>query len=264
VASKVIGGAEQLPAGTAAAKPSERRRERRAPLHQVLVFQAYNSDGTTLEDRAEMCDASTRGLSFLIDQRLDPGRVLHLAAPLPRRFRTFDTEAPSFFVYAIVRHVEAVEERFRVGVMFFGKEPPKGFDAHPGALYFLPGDTREEPSTGTVPLRAVAEPVAPDPGGRRQSPRFRIFVDFVMRQVDEWGTVLAEELTVAENVSLGGACVYTSLPLRVGHVVHVQERGGTFEARAEVRDTYVGVDRIRRVSLSFLDGRGPAHLVRSH
>ena len=258
-----MGGPDPLPAGRVAAKPSERRRERRAPLHQILVFQACNTDGTTIEDRAEMCDASTRGASFLIDQHLDAGRVLHLAAPLPRRFRTFDSDTPSYFVYAIVRHVEPVDERWRVGVMFFGKQPPKGFDAHPGALYLMPGDQREEPA-GTAPQRAVAPPVEPDPGGRRQSPRFRIFVDFVMRQVDEWGTVLAEELTVAENVSFGGACVYTSLPLRVGHVVHVQERDGTFEARAEVRDTYVGVDRIRRVSLSFLDGRGPAHLVRSH
>ncbi len=254
-----MGGPEPRPAAT---RPSERRRERRAPLHQVLVYQAYNSDGTTVEDRAEMCDASTRGASFLIDRRPDPGRVLHLAAPLPRRFRTFDSDTPSYFVYALVRHVEPVDERWRVGVMFFGKEPPKGFDAHPGALYFMPGDERHEPAA--APLREAVAPVEPDPGGRRQSPRFRIFVDFVMRQVDEWGTVLAEELTVAENVSLGGACVYTSLPLRVGHVVHVQERGGTFEARAEVRDTYVGVDRIRRVSLSFLDGRGPVHLVRSH
>lgn len=252
-----MGGPEPRPTAT---NPSERRRERRAPLHQILVYQAYNSDGTTVEDRAEMCDASTRGASFLIDERLDPGRVLHLAAPLPRRFRTFDSDTPSYFVYAIVRHVEPVHERFRVGVMFFGKQPPKGFDTHPGALYFLPGDERQQPAA--IPQEEA--PIEPDPGGRRQSPRFRIFVDFVMRQVDEWGTVLAEELTVAENVSLGGACVYTSLPLRVGHVVHVQERGGTFEARAEVRDTYVGVDRIRRVSLSFLDGRGPVHLVRSH
>lgn len=244
------------------AAEAERRRERRAPLHQVLVYQAYNSDGSTVEDRAELCDASTRGASFLMGQRLDAGRVLHLAAPLPRRFRSFDAETPSYFVYAIVRHAAAVEDRWRVGVMFFGKEPPKGFDAHPGALYFLPTDTPQAATPG--PQRAAVPEPEPDPGGRRQTHRFRIFVDFVLRQVDEWGTVLAEELTVAENVSLGGACVYTSLPLRVGHVVHVQERGGSFEARAEVRDTYVGVDRIRRVSLSFLDGRGPSHLVRSH
>lgn len=247
----------------AQAPDPERRRERRAPLHQVLVYQAYNADGSTIEERAELCDASTRGASFLIGQRLDAGRVLHLAAPLPRRFRSFDSDTPSYFVYAIVRHVTPVDDRFRVGVMFFGKEPPKGFDAHPGALYFLPSDT-PQPAQDAVAPRTVAAPVEPDPGGRRQSTRFHIFVDFVLRQVDEWGTVLAEELTVAENVSLGGACVYTSLPLRVGHVVHVQERGGTFEARAEVRDTYIGIDRIRRVSLSFLDGRGPAHLVRSH
>jgi hypothetical protein len=258
VASKVMSSTASVQAAE-----SERRRERRAPLHQILVFQAYNGDGSTFEDRAELCDASTRGASFLMSQRLDPGRVLHLAAPLPRRFRSFDAETPSYFVYAIVRHAAPVEERWRVGVMFFGKEPPKGFDSHPGALYFLPSDTPPPSSLGATPLRSAPEP-EPDPGGRRQTHRFRIFVDFVLRQVDEWGTVLAEELTVAENVSFGGACVYTSLPLRVGHVVHVQERGGSFEARAEVRDTYVGIDRIRRISLSFLDGRGPAHLVISH
>jgi PilZ domain len=259
VATKVMG-----PAAPVHSSEAERRREKRAPLHQILVFQAYNSDGSTFEDRAELCDASTRGASFLLGQPLDPGRVLHLAAPLPRRFRSFDAETPSYFVYAIVRHAKPVDDRWRVGVMFFGKEPPKGFDAHPGALYFLPTDSAQPAPLGVLAQRAPAPAPEPDPGGRRLSQRFRIFVDFVLRQVDEWGTVLAEELTVAENVSLGGACVYTSLPLRVGHVVHVQERGGSFEARAEVRDTYVGIDRIRRVSLSFLDGRGPAHLVTSH
>jgi hypothetical protein len=257
VASRVLSSAASVHAGE-----SERRRERRAPIHQILVYQAYNADGSTIEDRAELCDASTRGASFLLGQPLDPGRVLHLAAPLPRRFRTFDAETPSYFVYAIVRHTKPVDERWRVGVMFFGKEPPKGFDTHPGALYFLPTDSAQ-PAAVSMPRATQPDP-EPDPGGRRQSQRFHIFVDFVLRQVDEWGTVLAEELTVAENVSFGGACVYTSLPLRVGHIVHVQERGGSFEARAEVRDTYVGIDRIRRVSLSFLDGRGPAHLVRSH
>jgi hypothetical protein len=250
-------------AGSVHPAEAERRRERRAPLHQILVFQAYNADGSTFEDRAELCDASTRGASFLLGQPLDAGRVLHLATPLPRRFRSFDAETPSYFVYAIVRHVKPVEDRWRAGVMFFGKEPPKGFDAHPGALYFLPTDSAQPAPAGAFQHAAEPEP-EPDPGGRRQSHRFHIFVDFVLRQVDEWGTVLAEELTVAENVSFGGACVYTSMPLRVGHIVHVQERGGSFEARAEVRDTYVGIDRIRRVSLSFLDGRGPAHLVRSH
>ena len=258
MATKVMSTAASVHAAEA-----ERRRERRAPLHQVLVFQAYNSDGSTFEDRAELCDASTRGASFLLGQPLDPGRVLHLAAPLPRRFRSFDAETPSYFVYAIVRHTKAVDERWRVGVMFFGKEPPKGFDSHPGALYFLPTDS-PQPAALTVAQRPAAQEPEPDPGGRRQSNRFHIFVDFVLRQVDEWGTVLAEELTVAENVSFGGACVYTSLPCASATSCRSRSAGATFEARAEVRDTYVGIDRIRRVSLSFLDGRGPAHLVRSH
>src|SRR4029450_1228406 len=94
-------------------------------------------------------------------QRLEPGRVLHLAAPLPRRFRSFDAETPSYFVYAIVRHAAPVEEGWRVGVMFFGKEPPKGFDSHPGALYFLPTDA---PQTEPGPVRPAVVAPEPDPG----------------------------------------------------------------------------------------------------
>ena len=137
MASKVIGGPEPRPAAT---KPSERRRERRARSARSSSTRPTTPTAPPSRTARRLCDASTRGASFLIDQRLDPGRVLHLAAPLPRRFRTFDEGTPSYFVYALVRHVEPVDERWRVGVMFFGKQPPKGFDAHPGALYFMPGD----------------------------------------------------------------------------------------------------------------------------
>ena len=46
-------------------------------------------------------------------------------------------------------------------------------------------------------------PEAPDGRERRQHPRLNLFVNFTLQQVDEWGVVLQEELTVADNVSKG-------------------------------------------------------------
>jgi hypothetical protein len=94
-----------------------------------------------------------------------------------------------------------------------------------------------------------------DGPGRRQAPRFELFVNFRLQQVDERGLVLREELTVAENLGLGGVRVRTTLDCAQGEVLTLRELGGTFESRVEVRDTWQGPDGVRRLNLKFLDGR---------
>jgi hypothetical protein len=44
-------------------------------------------------------------------------------------------------------------------------------------------------------------------------------------------------------------------------IVHLEEIGGMFKTRAEVRGTYVGTDHVRRLNLHFLDSRAPDYLV---
>jgi len=56
--------------------------------------------------------------------------------------------------------------------------------------------------------------------------------------------------------------VLTSITaLAPGDIVHLEEIGGLFKTRAEVRGSYVGKDRIRRLNLHFLDSRAPDYLV---
>ena len=60
----------------------------------------------------------------------------------------------------------------------------------------------------------------------------------------------------------GGARVMTSIAsLAPGDIVHLEEVGGPFKTRAEVRGSYVGKDRIRRLNLRFLDSPAPDYLV---
>jgi serine/threonine protein kinase len=102
----------------------------------------------------------------------------------------------------------------------------------------------------------------PTPSDRRRVTRLDIFVNFVIRRVGTAGTVLQEERTIAENVGRGGARVCTQISsLAPGDIVHLEEVGGPFKTRAEVRGSYVGKDRIRRLNLRFLDSPAPDYLV---
>jgi len=110
-----------------------------------------------------------------------------------------------------------------------------------------------------APAWATPTPTPPD---RRRVTRLDIPVNFVIRRVGTAGKVLQEERTVAENMGRGGARVFTSMSsLAPGDIVHLEHVDGPFKTRAEVRGTYVGKDRVRRLNLRFLDSPAPDYLV---
>jgi hypothetical protein len=97
---------------------------------------------------------------------------------------------------------------------------------------------------------------------RRRVTRLDIPVNFILRRVGTLGTVLQEERTIAENCGRGGARVMTTMTsLLIGDIVHLEEVGGPFKTRANVRGSYVGRDGIRRLNLQFLDSPAPDYLV---
>jgi hypothetical protein len=105
------------------------------------------------------------------------------------------------------------------------------------------------------PSREVAQ-------DRRRAPRAELFVNFTIQLVDEWGAVLQEELTVADNVSRGGARVMTSLSFQVGDILLLQEAGGGFATRAEVRAITKAQRAVDRLHLRFLDRQAPDRLIK--
>jgi hypothetical protein len=109
------------------------------------------------------------------------------------------------------------------------------------------------------PLDSDARESASD---RRRVTRLDIFVNLVLRRVGTLGTVLQEERTIAENVGRHGARVLTTMSTLVpGDIVQIEEVGGPFKTRAEVRGVYEGRDHIRRLNVRFLDSPAPEYLV---
>ena len=126
----------------------------------------------------------------------------------------------------------------------------------------VPSDTAPTGSVPAIVPDALGPMSTPTPSERRRVTRLDIFVNFKIRRLGTAGTVLQEERTIAENVGRGGARVMTSMAaLAPGDIVHLEEVGGPFKTRAEVRGSYVGKDNIRRLNLRFLDSPAPDYLV---
>jgi hypothetical protein len=326
--------------------PTDRRKTLRQALAIPLRVQGFLADGTTWEEMTTTVDVSAGGACFSLSHEADLGQVLLLSLPLPKRLRQYDLNDVAYRVYTLVRGVRRRAEQPRVGVMFFGKYPPRGFHERPAARYLLPSDSivnapapqglraddtplarnasgRAAPAgsdasdsdipspdtlvgapsasnrplytplpddsdgvytppaltaPSTIPKARVGVPPAPVPGApapefhpseevpkdRRGAPRVDLFVpaNFTIQLVDEWGAVLQEELTVAENVSKGGARVLTSLSFQAGEILLLQEAGGGFATRAEVRAITKQKPTVDRLHLRFLDREAPDRLLR--
>jgi serine/threonine protein kinase len=120
------------------------------------------------------------------------------------------------------------------------------------------------PTRGMSALTPGSGPGSADqtPADRRRVTRLDIPVNFILRRVGTLGTVLQEERTIAENCGRGGARVMTTMTsLLAGDIVHLEEVGGPFKTRANVRGSYVGRDGIRRLNLQFVDSPAPDYLV---
>jgi hypothetical protein len=239
------------------------RRDERLGIQLPLQVLGYDPEGASWQEETETDDVSEGGLAFHMRRPIFRGQCLRVALPMPRGLRRFDVDEPLYRAYAIVRSAVLEAGSCRVGAMIFGKDPPRGYVDNPAARFLLPTDERDGKVPHAAPPRreAAREVEAPDPLGRRAHERFDIFVEFVIEQVDEWGAVLREERTVAENISRGGARILTAGPYIKGDVVELHEVKGPFASRAEICEVRSGADGIRRLHVRFLDG-SPDHLVR--
>jgi PilZ domain-containing protein len=258
----------------------ERRRHPRLVEKLPVRVVGYGSNGAPWEEAAVTRDVSQGGVSLILPRSSFKGQVLELVLPLPRYLREFDPDAAELKVYGIVRATVEGHGVCQLGVKFFGKEPPRGFERTPGAAFLLPSDlpsAATEGGNGDGPVAGAARARDAAPSGdrrveerdphdwrhRRQHERLQMFVTFHLQQVDEWGAVLTEERTVSENVSLGGARLKTAGRFSVGEVVVLRQASGAFETRAQVKGFTVGPDGGNHIGVMFLDA-GPEHLVRSH
>jgi hypothetical protein len=216
----------------------DRRQQPRATVALPLLVQGQYPDGEAWDEMTATSVVSATGASAPLRHTVLFGQALHLSLPLPKRFRTFELNAPMYRAYAVVASAGASGE---VGLGFLGKEPPAGYARNGNGLYLMP------PHAEAVPER-------------RSSPRRDGTFFFVLKPRGGGGG-RQEEATIADNVGLGGARMMTTQFFARGEVVDVEEAGGPFRTRASVRNAYVAEDSVWRLNLMFLDAQAPERLL---
>ena len=218
----------------------DRRKDPRRHFALPVHVKGHDANGVAWDEMTQSEDACFGGVSFPLKHPAFLGQALLLSLPLPKAFRQYALTDASYRVYGLVRDVYNLGSTVRVGVMFLGKNPPRGYEANPGGRYLLPTDP------------------PPTPKERRGGNRVDVFVNLKLLRAN--GAVRAEQ-TVTENLGRGGVRVMTSLPVEKGEIIMVEDAAGCFSLRAEVRNIFVGKDGIPRLNLRFIDGQAPDSLI---
>ncbi len=201
-------------------------------------------------------DVSAFGAGMNLKRPVKRGRLLVISVPMPRQLRCYDYLEPQYRIWGLVRRCVAIgdnpqAESYAIGIAFIGKDPPTSYQDNPAKLY----DLSEREDGGLWQLReADTMPDESDlPAYLRRHTRFAIPESLLLEMLDENGDVIASEVSVTENISVGGAAVFTSFDISNGAFLRVKSERHDLSIISIVRGRHVGPDGIVRLHLEFID-----------
>jgi hypothetical protein len=255
------------PIESTASKPDvERRRIQRISLPLPVRVEVRVSGAYVWNEITRLSDVSAYGAGFNLKRPVKRGRLVLMTMPMPRQLRSYDYSEPQYKVWGLVRRCisigrSATEPSYAIGVAFIGNKPPEGYVNNPSKLY----DTKPRNGEGFWHLTEAAN--LPDdrelPNDIRRQTRFFIPEALTLDILDEEGNVTKSETTVTENVSLGGASVFTSFDITAGSFLRVSSDRYNIKIISVVRGKRIGPDGITRLHLEFIDRHFPLEGIES-
>lgn len=250
------GTAERPPVTPAVDK--ENRRIQRISLPLPVRVEVRVDKIVTWNEITRLTDVSAFGAGFSLKRPIKRGRLVLMTVPMPRQLRSYDYSEPQYKIWGLVRRClsigrSASSPEYSIGVAFIGKSPPHDYLEHPSRLYDI--SHREAEGGGFFHLVDSDLIVADSslPSDLRKQTRFSIPEPLRLEKVDEQGNVLAFESTVTENLSLGGAAVFTTMTVEKGSFLRVTSERFNITILSIVRGFRLGPDNIPRVHLEFID-----------
>lgn len=236
----------------------EDRRIQRLSLPLPMRVEVKFDNKTTWNEITRLSDVSAFGAGFSLKRPIKRGRMVLLTIPMPRQLRSYDYSEPQYKIWALARRCiptsrNAQMPEYSIGVAFIGNAPPPDYLDHPSRLYDI--SHREADGEGFWHI-ADANTRADDshlPTDLRKQTRYFIPEPLKLEQVDEAGNVLLSEITVTENISLGGAAVFTTMTAAAGTFLRVTSDRFDVKILSVVRGSRVGPDGVTRLHLEFID-----------
>lgn len=244
----------------------ENRRIQRYALALPARVDVMVDKNFSWNDITRLEDVSAFGCGFNLKRPVKRGRLLQVSVPMPRQLRCYDYLEPQYKIWGLVRRCVAMgagtkDESYALGVAFIGKNPPESYTQNPSKLF----DLAEREDGGLWQLcDANLNPNDADlPAYLRRHTRFSIPETLLIEMLDENGDVFASEVTVTENISVGGAAVFTSFEVPDGTFLRVKSERHDLSIISIVRGRHIGTDGIVRLHLEFIDHLYPLEGIES-
>lgn len=250
------GSAERAPGSPVIDK--ENRRIQRISLPLPVRVEVRVDKTVSWNEITRLSDVSAFGAGFNLKRPIKRGRLVLMTVPMPRQLRSYDYSEPQYKIWGLVRRCLSIGRtasapEYSIGVAFIGKVPPPDYLEHPSMLYDI--SHREDEGSGFFHL-VDADLTANEsnvPSDLRKQTRFHIPEALKIEKVDESGNVLASETTVTENLSLGGAAIFTTMTAEKGEFVRVTSERFNITILSVVRGFRIGPDNIPRLHVEFID-----------
>jgi len=242
--------------GNTSVSDKEDRRIQRIGLALPIRIEGKVNKEVVWSEITRLQDVSAFGAGFILNRPVKRGRLVALTVPMPRQLRCYDYMEPQYRIWGLVRRCIAVKnsidaEQYAIGVAFIGKHPPVSYTENPAKLF----DIKQLEDKGFWQIVEAAK--MPDekdlPKELRRHSRYQIPVNVLLEILDEEGNVVSAEMTVTENISLGGASVFTSLSAGVGSFIRVSSEQYNTSIISVVRGKRLGTDSIPRLHVEFID-----------
>lgn len=234
----------------------KRIRER---LELQLPVRVYCRETVDFEwtEFTRLTDVTPFGAGFTLKRPTERGRLLHMTIPMPRQLRVFDHVEDQYRVWALVRHLRALESSpgkpplFDVGVAFIGKRPPQSYEEDPRKRFDVASSLGQK-----LALKEVSPPVV-STADLRVHTRHNIPVDILLEVLDDKNEVAKSENTVTENISLRGATLFTTLTIPVGRFIRLTSTQYDVRVHGVIRARKTPADGIPRIHVEFIDRDWP-------
>jgi hypothetical protein len=230
----------------------KRIRERLA-LHLPVRVRVRETPDFEWIEMTRLTNVTPFGAGFPLKRPTERGRLLHMTIPMPRQLRVFDHLEDQYRIWAVVRYLKSkvVDSRtqFDVGVAFIGKRAPVSYEAEPWKRYDIS-------TTAFQALKSPEEALKPLHEQRTQT-RHNIAVDMRIEIVNPKGDVVETEHTVTENISSGGATIFTTLEIPQGRFIRLTSEQYRITAHAAIRARSTGADGVPRIHVEFIDKEWP-------
>jgi hypothetical protein len=245
------------PSAHPAAAEKENRRLQRISLPLPVRVEVRIDSKVTWNEITRLSDVSAFGAGFSMKRPIKRGRMVLMTIPMPRQLRSFDYSEPQYKIWGVVRRCVPVgknsrDQEYSIGVAFTGRRPPNGYLDHPSMLYDITHRSENEGLWNLMPADLQADESDLPVQDRKQT---RLFIPESLRleKVDDAGNVIELETTVTENISIGGASIFTSLKVETGSFVRVISDRFNVTILSVVRGSRLGSDGITRLHVEFID-----------